>query len=106
MVPGIAMAGFLLLLNTAPLNAAVINSVGAHIRVTALATNIIVIHFLGDALSSWLIGTVSDWSSLETGFIPTVVATALSAAILFYGARFAPPVAVAPESRPAGVHAG
>jgi MFS transporter, Spinster family, sphingosine-1-phosphate transporter len=93
MVPAIALAGFLLLLNTAPLNAAIINSVGAHIRATAIAVNLFVIHFLGDAFSPWLIGKVSDRSSLETGFISTVVATALSSAILFYGMRFAPPVA-------------
>jgi MFS transporter, Spinster family, sphingosine-1-phosphate transporter len=92
MVPGIAVAGFLLLLNTAPLNAAIINSVGAHIRATAIAVNLFVIHFLGDALSPWIIGKVSDRSSLESGFISTVVATALSSAILFYGMKFAPPV--------------
>jgi MFS transporter, Spinster family, sphingosine-1-phosphate transporter len=95
MVPAIAVAGFLLLLNTAPLNAAVINSVGAHIRATAIAVNIFVIHFLGDAFSPWLIGKVSDQSSLEAGFTSTVVATALSSAILFYGMKFAPRVAAA-----------
>lgn len=90
MVPAIVVAAFLLLLNTAPLNAAIINSVGAHIRATAIAVNLFVIHFLGDALSPWVIGKVSDRSSLESGFISTVVATALSSAILFYGIRFAP----------------
>ena len=94
MVPAIALAGFLLLLNTAPLNAAVINSAGAHIRATAIAVNLFVIHFLGDAFSPWLIGKVSDRSSLESGFVSTVIATALSSAILFYGMKFAPPVAV------------
>jgi MFS family permease len=98
MVPGIVVAAFLLLLNTAPLNAAIINSVGAQIRATAIAVNLFVIHFLGDALSPWLIGKVSDRSSLETGFVSTVVATALSSAILFYGMRFAPPIA-ASETR-------
>ena len=95
MVPGIALSGFLLLLNTAPLNAAVINSVGAHIRATAIAVNLFVIHFLGDAFSPWLIGKVSDSSSLESGFISTIVATVLSSAILFYGMKFAPSVQVA-----------
>jgi MFS transporter, Spinster family, sphingosine-1-phosphate transporter len=102
MVPAIVFAAFLLLLNTAPLNAAIINSVGAHIRATAIAVNLFVIHFLGDAFSPWLIGKVSDRSSLESGFISTVVATALSSAILFYGMKFAPPVAAvqpAAESR-------
>jgi predicted MFS family arabinose efflux permease len=91
-VPLIVAAGFVRLLNTAPLNAAVIISVGAHIRVTAIAVNLFVIHLLGDAFSPWLIGTVSDQSSLESGFISTIIATALSSAILFYGMRFAPPV--------------
>lgn len=92
MVPGIVVAGFLLLLNTAPLNAAIINSVDAGIRATAIAVNLFVIHLLGDALSPWLIGKVSDSSSLESGFISTVVATALSSVILFFGMRFAPAV--------------
>jgi MFS transporter, Spinster family, sphingosine-1-phosphate transporter len=98
MVPGIVFAAFLLLLNTAPLNAAIINSVGAHIRATAIAVNLFVIHFLGDAFSPWLIGKVSDRSSLEVGFISTVVATALSSAILFYGMKFAPPLAAADKN--------
>jgi len=104
MVPGIAVAGFLLLLNTAPLNAAVINSVGAHIRATAIAANLFVIHGLGDAFSPWLIGKVSDTSSLESGFISTVVATALSSAILFFGMRYAPAVKVDGISQNAGAH--
>ena len=37
MVPAIAVAAFFLLLNTSPLNAALINSVGAQIRATAIA---------------------------------------------------------------------
>jgi MFS transporter, Spinster family, sphingosine-1-phosphate transporter len=98
MVPGIVVAGFLLLLNTAPLNAAIINSVSASIRATAIAVNLFVIHFLGDAFSPWLIGMVSDRSSLESGFISTVVATALSSAILFYGMRFAPAVRLQPTA--------
>lgn len=101
MVPGIVVAGFLLLLNTAPLNVAVINSVSAHIRATAIAVNLFVIHFLGDAFSPWLIGKVSDKSSLESGFISTVIATAISSAILFYGMRFAPAAEV--ETRPSNL---
>ena len=45
MIPAIAVAAFFLLFNTSPLNAAVINSVGAHIRATAIAVNIFIIHF-------------------------------------------------------------
>jgi len=106
MLPGILLAEFLLLLNTAPLNAALINSVGAHIRATAIAVNIFMIHLLGDALSPWLIGKISDRSSLQSGFISAVVAIAISSAILFYGMRFAPPLR--PENPPtvAGAESG
>lgn len=92
MLTGIIVAEFLLLLNTAPLNAAIINSVGAHIRVTALAVNIFIIHLLGDAPSPWLIGYVSDHYSLGYAFLLPIAGIAVSSAILFYGMKFAPPV--------------
>ncbi len=94
MLPAIFIGSFLLLLNTSPLNAALINAVTPQIRATALAVNILIIHLLGDALSPWVIGFISDRQSLEGGFGSAVVAIALSAAVLFYGMRFAPqPVA-------------
>ena len=90
MIPAIAVAAFFLLLNTAPLNAAVINSVGAHIRATALAINILIIHILGDIPSPTMMGWVADVRSLQTAFILPVIAMGVSSAILFYGMRFAP----------------
>ena len=90
LVPGIFVAEFLLLMNTGPLNAAVVNSVGAHIRATAIAINLFVIHLLGDALSPWVIGYIADRKPLPTALATTVFAVAVSAAILFYGMRFAP----------------
>jgi hypothetical protein len=95
MMPAIGVAAFFLLLNTSPLNAAVINSVGAHIRATALAVNIFIIHILGDVFSPTLMGNVADHHSLETAFILPVIAMVLSSLILFYGIRFAPPIQVA-----------
>jgi predicted MFS family arabinose efflux permease len=92
MVPAIAAAAFFLLLNTSPLNAAVINSVGAHIRATAIAVNIFIIHLLGDVPSPTMMGWVADRRSLQTAFILPVIAMGISAAILFYGMRFAPPL--------------
>jgi MFS transporter, Spinster family, sphingosine-1-phosphate transporter len=93
MMPAIAVAAFLLLLNTAPLNAAVINSVGAHIRATALAVNILIIHVLGDVPSPAMMGWVADKRSLQTAFVLPIIAMGISSAILFYGMKFAPPVA-------------
>jgi predicted MFS family arabinose efflux permease len=94
MVPAIGVAAFFLLFNTAPLNAAVINSVGAHIRATALAVNIFIIHILGDVPSPTMMGWVADKRSLQAAFILPVIAMGISSAILFYGMKFAPPVAV------------
>lgn len=105
MMPAIGVAAFFLLLNTSPLNAAVINSVDAHIRATALAVNIFIIHILGDISSPTVMGWVADRHSLETSFILPVIAMAISAAILFYGMRFAPEIA-APHDSPASAHAG
>ena len=90
LIPGIFVAEFLLLMNTGPLNAAVVNSVGAHIRATAIAINLFVIHLLGDALSPWVIGYIADRKPLPTALATTVFAVAISAAILFYGMHFAP----------------
>lgn len=98
MVTGIFLSEFLLLLNTGPLNAAVINSVGPHIRALALAVNIFIFHLLGDVPSAWLIGFMSDRYSLRMAFIAPVIAIGLSSAILFYGTRFAPPVSHASAS--------
>ncbi len=104
MIPAIAVAAFFLLFNTSPLNAAVINSVGAHIRATAIAVNIFIIHILGDVPSPTMMGWVADKHSLQTAFILPVIAMILSAVILFYGMRFAPAVELEPQ--PAQAHAG
>jgi MFS family permease len=98
MVPAIAVAAFFLLLNTSPLNAAVINSVGAHIRATAIAVNIFIIHILGDVPSPTMMGWVADRHSLQIAFVLPVIAMVVSSVILFYGMRFAPPLRVYGES--------
>ncbi|HJT68870.1 MAG TPA: MFS transporter [Terriglobales bacterium] len=106
MLPAIAIAAFLLLLNTSPLNAAIVNSVGAHIRATAIAVGIFTYHFLGDVPSPTMMGWVADRHSLQTAFVLPVIAMVVSAAILFYGMRFAPAVATEKQPRPAQAHAG
>jgi MFS transporter, Spinster family, sphingosine-1-phosphate transporter len=102
MFPAIFLAEFLLFLNTAPLNAAVVNSVGAAIRATAIALNLFVIHLLGDAFSPTLIGHISDVSSLQTGFLAAIVAILLGSLVLFYGMRFAPEIPSATAEVAAG----
>jgi multidrug resistance protein len=102
MIAGIFISEFFLLLNTGPLNAAIINAVGPHVRAAALAVNIFIFHLLGDVPSAPLIGYISDKYSMRTAFVAPVVAIALSSAILFYGMKYAPPVRIGGASSAAG----
>ena len=106
MLPAIAVAAFLLLINTSPLNTALVNAVGAHIRATAIAFNIFMFHLLGDVPSPTLMGYVADRRSLEAAFILPVVAMGVSSFVLFYGMRFAPAVAAAGDGARLQGHAG
>jgi predicted MFS family arabinose efflux permease len=90
MLPAIFFAVFAVLIGTGPSNAAVVNSVDAAIRSTALAVNTFIIHALGDAFSPPLIGWISDRTSLQTSFWAAFVAAALSGWLFWYGARYAP----------------
>jgi MFS family permease len=100
------VAEFFLFLNTGPLNAAIVNSVSPAIRATAVGVNLFVIHILGDVPSPLLIGFISDHSSLRAGFSVALIAMLLSAAVLFYGARFAPRIQLIEKPVSSGVSAG
>lgn len=104
MIAGMFTAEFFLLLNTGPLNAAIINSVGPHVRAMALAANIFIFHLLGDVPSAPLIGYMSDHFSMRTAFIAPVIAIALSSAILFRGMKYAPPVSAPGTAAVVGAH--
>jgi dipeptide/tripeptide permease len=101
----LAVAEFFLFLNTGPLNAAIVNSVAAPIRATAIGVNLFVIHLLGDAISPTIIGAISDKSSLRLGLTVTLIGMVASAAVLFYGMRFAPPRAGEKQQALAGASA-
>ncbi|MES2222106.1 MAG: MFS transporter [Acidobacteriota bacterium] len=92
MVPSLAVAEFLLFLNTGPLNAAIVNSVDAPIRSTAIAIELFVIHAIGDAPSPKIIGWVSDHSTLREGLAITLITLLLSAIFIFAGAKYAPEI--------------
>ncbi len=104
MVAALAAAEFLLFLNTGPLNAAIVNAVGAPVRSTAIAIELFVIHALGDAPSPRIIGWVSDHSSLPMGLALTLVSMLLSGALLLWGARYAPPLELSDESFSPAAH--
>jgi len=92
MLPGIALAEFCIFLSTGPLNTAIVNSVSAVVRSTAIAVELFLIHALGDAPSPWLIGRVSDLSNLRIGMALTLVTLVVATILLFRGARYAQPI--------------
>src|SRR5690606_2346779 len=74
---------FFLFFNTAPLNAALCNVVPAHMRSTAVAVNVLVIHMLGDAISPFIMGRISDATgSLGLGLLLAAAMIALGGLIL------------------------
>lgn len=74
---------FFLMFNTAPLNAALCNVVPAHMRSTAVAVNVLLIHMLGDAISPFLMGRISDATgSLGLGLLLAAAMIALGGLIL------------------------
>ena len=91
-LPSLFLAEFFLFLNNGPLNAAIVNSVAAPVRATAISINLLCIHFFGDTFSPQIIGAISDRTALSVGLGATLVTLTLSSAILFGGARFAPPL--------------
>lgn len=100
-LPTLLVAEFFLFLNTGPLNAAIINSVSASVRATAVSLNLFCIHFFGDSFSPQIIGAISDREkSLRLGLGATLIALVVSCAILWAGARFAPLLEEAPHPGP------
>jgi MFS transporter, Spinster family, sphingosine-1-phosphate transporter len=95
-IPALFAAEFFIFLNTGPLNAAIVNSVSAPVRATAVSFNLFCIHFFGDTFSPTIIGAISDRSNLRIGLGATLIFLVISAIILRLGARFAPPLEDAP----------
>ncbi len=90
-IPALFAAEFFLFLNTGPLNTAIVNSVSAPVRATAVSLNLFCIHFFGDTFSPQIIGALSDRTgSLRVGLGATLVSLIVSCVILWIGARFAP----------------
>jgi MFS transporter, Spinster family, sphingosine-1-phosphate transporter len=89
-VPSLFAAEFFLFLNTGPLNTAIVNSVSAPVRATAISINLFCIHFFGDTFSPQIIGAISDRSTLSIGLGVTLIFLVISAVILRLGARHAP----------------
>ena len=72
------VAQLLMFLSTGPINASIVNLVLPTQRASAVALEVFAIHLLGDAISPYLIGAVSDASSLAQAvkIVPVAVVIA------------------------------
>jgi MFS family permease len=89
-VPMLFVTEFFLFLNTGPLNTAIVNSVSAPVRATAISMELFIIPAFGDTFSPTIIGAISDRTNLRMGLGATLIFLVISCGILFVGARFAP----------------
>ena len=90
MLPALAAAELALFLGSGPVNAAIVNSVSAKVRATALAGQLFLIHLFGDVPSPGIIGFVSDRSNLRWGLGVTVLALVASSGFQLWGSHYAP----------------
>jgi MFS transporter, Spinster family, sphingosine-1-phosphate transporter len=84
--PAVAIADFFLFLSTSPINAIIVNEVPPTSRAAAMAASIFTIHLLGDVPSPWLIGQISDRTSLANAVLIIPVAVIVSGAIWTWAA--------------------
>ena len=81
------IAQLLMFLSTGPVNASIVNLVLPTQRASAVALEIFAIHALGDAVSPYLIGAVSDASSLAEAVKIVPVAVVLSGLLWAWAAK-------------------
>lgn len=84
----IFLAEFFLFLNTGPLNTVILNVTNPAIHSMAFAMNIFFIHALGDAVSPFIIGWLSDLWSLRSALLITPLAMVLAGICCFIGSKF------------------
>jgi len=81
------VAEVLLFMNTAPINAAIVNSVSPSYRAFAIGLSNLTLHALGDAVSPYLIGKVADASSLARAIQLNALPVVLGGLAVVWGAR-------------------
>jgi sugar phosphate permease len=88
MFAAVAVAQFLIFLNSGPINAAIVNCVPPTFRAFAMGLNVLCIHLLGDAISPPIIGWVADEAnSLGFAIELNAVPVLLGGLALLLGAR-------------------
>ena len=82
----LVFAELLLFVSTGPVNTVVVGSVAPGERGAAVALSIFAIHAFGDVPSPWLIGRLSDATSLATGVLLVPVAVLAAGGIRIFAA--------------------
>jgi sugar phosphate permease len=85
--PAMFVSLLLVFMNIGPLNAAMANVLPAHVRTFGFAVTTMLIHVLGDAISPWLIGEMSDRTGLTLPVLLTGCVLSFSGVILLGGRR-------------------
>jgi MFS transporter, Spinster family, sphingosine-1-phosphate transporter len=85
--PAIIVAELLLFMSTGPINSAIANLVSPAERASAFALSMFVIHLLGDVPSPWLIGRLSDLTSLGQAVLIVPAAVVISGVVWLISAR-------------------
>jgi predicted MFS family arabinose efflux permease len=83
----LVVAQILLFLNNGPLNAAIANAVSPGFRAFAFSLSTVLLHLFGDAISPFVIGGISDASSLGTAIVWNAVPVLLAGLVLLWGLR-------------------
>ena len=81
------VAQLMMFLSTGPINASIVNLVSPARRASATALSVLTIHLLGDVPSPWIIGKLSDLSSLTRAVMIVPFALLVSAAVWCLAAR-------------------
>lgn len=84
----LVLTQFFFFLSTSPINVAILEAAPGHLKNSAMAIAIFACHILGDAISSPLIGRVSDMTgSIRDGMLVCAPVTILSALLWMWAAR-------------------
>lgn len=84
----IFLACFCLFFNTGPTNTILANVTHPAMRATGYALNILIIHALGDVLSPFVIGLISDKYNMDVAFRVVAVMFLCSGLVWLLGARY------------------
>ena len=85
--PALVAAELLLFMSTGPINTAIVNVVSPLERASAVALSVFAIHLLGDVPSPYIIGKLSDLSSLGSAVMIVPAAVAVGAVLWLVAAR-------------------